>query len=298
MSDLLSPADVSHLKSIASDAYDSKLLSPEIRSAQAAFFVAAVGAELGLSPIQSLQSIYVIKGKAILSSHAVLAIVMRRRDICKYFRLVESTPERATYETLRDGSDKPSSLTYTIEDAKRANLLNNPTWKSHPAAMLRARCGTALARATYPDLVLGVYDESEAEEIRGDLRGVAQEPVIRIAPEPARTIEAAPEPAQLPAASQAQTSQAPAMIARIYEANTIAVLQGLVPEIKALSEADRDAVRAPYAAQSSCLTLINRARVPGTDLEKLTEEALHLKGLTPAQEQLIATALADAREAQ
>ena len=230
-----------------------------------------------------------------MSADLMVALVLKHRDVCEYFRLVESTPERATYETLRDGSDKPSILTYTIEDAKRANLLNNPTWKSHPAAMLRARCGTALARATYPDLVLGVYDEYEGEEIRGDIRGAVQEPVIRVTAvgaipvNAAVAIEATPEPAQLPAASQA-----PAMIARIYEASTIAVLQGLVPEIKALPEADRDAVRAPYAAQSSCLTLINRARVPGADLEKLTEEALHLKGLTPAQEQMIATALADA----
>ena len=196
MTEIISQADFAHIKSIAADAFESRLLSPEIRNAQAAFFVAAVGAELGLSPIQSLQNIYVIKGKAILSSHAILAIVMRRRDVCKYFRLVESTAERATYQTLRDGYPEPSSFTYTLDDARRANLLSNPTWKNHPAAMLRARCGTSLARAVYPDLILGLYDEEEAVEIRGDVAVSRVEPVASVPV----AIDASRVPPALPAA--------------------------------------------------------------------------------------------------
>jgi hypothetical protein len=52
-----------------------------------------------------------------------------------------------------------------MEDARRANLVGRQNWKAHPAAMLRARCAAALARAVYPDLLLGVYEESEGEEI-------------------------------------------------------------------------------------------------------------------------------------
>lgn len=254
MSEIISAAEFAHLKAIAADAFESRLLSPEIRNAQAAFFVAAVGAELGLSPIQSLQSIYVIKGKAILSSHAILAIVMRRRDVCKYFRLVESTAERATYQTLRDGHPEPSSFTFTLDDAKRANLLSNPTWKNHPAAMLRARCGTSLARAVYPDLILGLYDEEEAVEIRGTddytRRLPAAEPVA---------IDASRVPPALPAAeptgafAPTEAERVAKFRAELEACETDADLFEIAKEIRALSDAAKDQLKPVYVARKEAI---------------------------------------------
>ena len=43
----------------------------------------------------------------------------------------------------------------------------------YPAAMLRARCSAALLRAVYPDLALGVYEQDEAEEFKGQPAAVA-----------------------------------------------------------------------------------------------------------------------------
>lgn len=122
------------------------------------------GHELGIGPMQALRAIHVVKGKPILSADLMIALV-KRSDECEYFRLVESTPERCTYETLRRGDPEPTRIAWTMEDARRAELTRNPTWKNHPAPMLRARCGSALARAVYPDLVMGIYDETEGEEI-------------------------------------------------------------------------------------------------------------------------------------
>ena len=131
------------------------------------------GDELGIGPMQALRAIHVVKGKPILSADLMIALVKKNASVCEYFRLVETTSERCTYETRRRGDPEPTRLTWTMEDARRADLTRNPTWKNHPAPMLRARCGSALARAVYPDLVMGIYDETEAVEIGGD----ALEPV-------------------------------------------------------------------------------------------------------------------------
>jgi hypothetical protein len=162
----VAPTTVAELKELATIAINSGLLSRELqgKGAQAAFIIIATGMELGLSPMQALRGIHVVEGKPVLSADLLVALV-KRSGACEYFRLVESTPERATYETLRKGEPKPTPLTWTMEDARRANLVGRQNWKAHPAAMLRARCAAALARAVYPDLLLGVYEESEGEEI-------------------------------------------------------------------------------------------------------------------------------------
>lgn len=259
MPEIISQAEYAHLKSIAADAFESRLLSPEIRNAQAAFFVAAVGAELGLSPIQSLQNIYVIKGKAILSSHAILAIVMRRPTVCTYFRLIESTAERATYETLRAGHPKPTSLTFTIDDAKRANLLGNATWKSHPAAMLRARCGTSLARAVYPDLVLGLYNEDEGEEIREDRHIVEPEPsALDTSRAPAALPPAAePHPAFAPTDEEKIAAKIEAFRAQLEACDNSGDLYEIAKDIRSLPEANRESLKSLYVARKQAISAAN-----------------------------------------
>ena len=120
------------------------------------------GRELGISPMQSLRGIHVIKGKAVMSSDLIVALV-KRDPSCRYFSMVESDEKKAVYETHRIGAPKPQRITFSIEDARRAQLAGRDNWKKYPAAMLRARCMAALARAVYPDVCFGLYDTDEIQ---------------------------------------------------------------------------------------------------------------------------------------
>jgi hypothetical protein len=95
-----------------------------------------------------------------------VALVRRRRDVCEYFKLVTSTATICTYETKRLGDPSPTTMSFTVEDARNAGLLGNDNYKKFPAAMLRARCGSAICKAVYSDLLLGVYDPDELEPTR------------------------------------------------------------------------------------------------------------------------------------
>jgi len=161
----LLPAPISDIRELASAAVKSALLGGAIKSAEQAFIIIATGMELGLQPMQSLRSIHVVEGKPVLSAQLLVALAKRHPD-CMYFRLVESTHEKATFETQRKGDPKPTQKTWTIEDAKRAGLTGRPNWQRHPSAMLEARCSAALARLVYPDHLMGVYEESEGEDIK------------------------------------------------------------------------------------------------------------------------------------
>jgi hypothetical protein len=195
--DAYTPRSVQEAKALGELAARSGLFA-NVRSPEAAAIILMTGVELGLSGMQALRGIHIVEGKPVLSADLLVALC-KRSPLCAYFRLVESTHDRATYETQRHGDPQPTPLTWTMEDARRAKLTGRGNWMSHPAAMLRARCGAALARAVYPDLVLGLYEESEGEEIREGARRPA--PVREVAPAPAIEAEEAeivyPDPVAL-----------------------------------------------------------------------------------------------------
>lgn len=150
---------------IARQLFEGGLLPRSITSAQAAFTVIQAGGELELFPMQSLRLFHVIEGRAVPSAGLFVALC-KRSPLCLYFHLAESTDEVVRYVTHRRGDPELTTLTWTRATAERAGLWGRGTWAKYPGQMLRARCGSDLARAVYPDLVGGLYaaDELGLEE--------------------------------------------------------------------------------------------------------------------------------------
>lgn len=187
------PSNAEEVLTIAHTLKAGGLIPAGLATPQAVFTVIMTGRELGLSTMQSLRSIHVINGKPTLSADLMVALVKRRKDVCHYFKLVESTADHATYETERDGEPGPTRLTWTMQQARTAGL-GGGNWKKFPDAMLRARCGSALARAVYPDVVGGLYDPDElGMDARAPVSVANPAPV----PAPAPTVEVLP-PAPVP----------------------------------------------------------------------------------------------------
>lgn len=178
----------------------SSLLPSAVRGKPADLAVILItGHELGLSAMQSLRGIHVVEGRPTMAADLLVGLV-KKHPACRYFRLVESTDERAEYETLREGEPEPTRIVWTIQQATKASLTGRANWKAHPAAMLRARASAALARAVYPDVALGIYDEDEAMDFIEISKGVQVE-VNTKAPEPPKATRApkakpAPEPVE------------------------------------------------------------------------------------------------------
>jgi hypothetical protein len=106
---------------------------------------------------------YMISGKPVLAADAMAAVVKR---FCAqkgggFIRVVENTEDKCTVEYQRHDDPEVRSVTWTLDDAKRAGLLNNPTWAKYPADMCKARALTRAARTGWPDVLGGVYDPNE-----------------------------------------------------------------------------------------------------------------------------------------
>lgn len=164
--DAFEPQNFEQALRLAEHLAKSGLMPRALSSPPAIVTAVIMGRELGLSAMQSVRSIHVIEGKPALSSALIVALVKKRPDVCLYFRLVQSTDKIATYETQRVGDPEATRLSFSWEEAARAGVIGKDNWKKYPAAMLRARCETALARAVYPDLVMGLYDPDELEPVR------------------------------------------------------------------------------------------------------------------------------------
>lgn len=127
--------------------------------------VLLTGHEFGLGPMASLRLLSVIDGKAVIGGEAYTAVVQATPE-CEFFRCIESTDKIATFECKKRGSDKIAKLSWTIEQAAKAQLLGKDNWKKYPEAMLRWRCASALAKLEFAARFAGVYVEDEADELR------------------------------------------------------------------------------------------------------------------------------------
>ena len=159
----LEPTDLRSTYRLAAAAFESRLFSA-YGNPEAVMMAIVMGRELGLPAMTALRAIHIIKGKPCMSAQLIQGLCEQSKA-CRYFALIESTNESATYETHREGHPAPVRMSWSIEDAKTAGLLNKGgNWNTYPRTMLRWRCVAELARAVYPDVTMGVYTAEELSE--------------------------------------------------------------------------------------------------------------------------------------
>jgi hypothetical protein len=149
----------------------SGLLPKHITTWQAALAVMQRGRELGVPPMYALSNILHLQGKPTANSELMLALIYRDHgDGAVIFTHTDETRCEVSYK--RRGWTSRQRYAFTLEDAKRAGLLNNPSWLKYPAAMLRARSISAVARMAFPDSIGGMYTPEElGAEVEVDAEG-------------------------------------------------------------------------------------------------------------------------------
>lgn len=173
----LEPTTLEEATQLARAAVASKLYS--VASPEAALMILLTGRDLGLTASQSFRAVYIVSGKPVVSSDAMVAAI-RRSGLCESWRVIETTAERCTIETTRKGESEPERETFTQDDAARAGLNRKDVWRQYPRDMLRHRAAAGLARRCYPDVVLGCYAPGEIDE-QEPQRAVVEQ--VRLTPE-------------------------------------------------------------------------------------------------------------------
>jgi len=123
-----------------------------------------MGMEIGLAPMQSLQSICVINGRPSIWGDGLLALVQASG-------LLEDIAETldagvATCTVQRKNWKNPVSRSFSIEDAKRANLWNKSgPWQTNPNRMLQMRARAFALRDVFADVLRGLASAEEMLDV-------------------------------------------------------------------------------------------------------------------------------------
>lgn len=134
---------------------------------EACLLAIQAGAEVGLSPMQSLQSIAVINGKPSVYGDTALAIC-KCSPVCEWVReRIEGDGDAmvAICEAKRRGDAEPVVSRFTMADAKRAGLAGKAgPWTQYPRRMLQMRARGFALRDAFPDLLHGLITAEEAQD--------------------------------------------------------------------------------------------------------------------------------------
>ncbi|MGP3752171.1 hypothetical protein [Streptomyces sp. IBSNAI001] len=109
---------------------------------------------LGLHPMAAITGVHVIEGKPSASSALISALVRRAGHKLR----VTGNDQQATAQIVRaDDPEFTFECTWTWARAEQAGLTNKKVWKNYPAAMLKARAITEVAREACEEALSGMH---------------------------------------------------------------------------------------------------------------------------------------------
>lgn len=161
----------------------SGLLPKSIKTAEQAFAIITLGAELGFAAWQSMNSIDVIQGKPTLKPQAMLALIHRSglAELVKIPNVDEIAKANAATVTMTRKGGMTHTETFTwkmaelmetteyVDNQKRTiPMVQKYNWRTMPEIMMKWRAVSACARVVFPDVIMGMYtaDEIDADSIR------------------------------------------------------------------------------------------------------------------------------------
>jgi len=145
----------------------------DIKSEAQAIVKVMAGREIGLSPLESMMNLYIVKNRVAANSKVVSSLIKKSK---KYDYSIETlTDEVCTivFYILKEGEAiEIGKSTFTTKDAAKAGLINGNNWKNYPRNMLFARAISNGARWYTPDVYSGYIQE--------ELEGIVDEPKLEI----------------------------------------------------------------------------------------------------------------------
>lgn len=121
------------------------------------------GRELGIGPMSSLQNLIVIDGRPSMTALLMRQLIFAAGHSIHY---QESTDFRCIVKGRRRGEEDWTTITWTMDQAKKAGLDGKTNWRKYPKQMLQARATGELARLAFADCLGGMgYLEDEISEI-------------------------------------------------------------------------------------------------------------------------------------
>lgn len=216
------------------------------------------GAEIGLSPMQSLQSIAVVNGRPSIYGDAAKAICVGA-PVCEFIHeeiTGDGDAMTATCTAKRRGHPQPVVSSFSVADARKAKLWGKAgPWTEYPRRMLQLRARGFALRDAFPDVLRGLITSEEAADYP-----------VPVEPAPPKATKATAKPVP-------RLDHKPAASASDFLADEIA---GWPEEVKAVC---RETMRLCKAAGGTKEEALQQAHAAGLkELEGMKAEAAAAEG--------------------
>jgi hypothetical protein len=152
---------VSDMEKMAKHVADSKLFG--IKTPQEAMALMLVAQAEGNHPAIAVRDYHIIQGKPALKADAMLARFQLNGGKVRWLKL--SNEECSAVFSHASGGD--ATITWSLEDAKRAGFAGKDNWKKFPRQMLRSRVISEGIRTVFPGVVVGSYTPEEVQDYDG-----------------------------------------------------------------------------------------------------------------------------------
>jgi len=161
---LFAPQNLEHWEKVAEKLSKSAFIPKSYQNNPSNILVGMeLGLQLGLSPIQALQSIAVVNGIPTIYGDGFLAVIMAHPE---FEWIEEKMVNGSAVCTIKRKGMEPHSKTFTVEMAKKAGLWGKPgPWSQHPDRMLQMRARGFCGRDTFPDALKGFKCIEEVQDI-------------------------------------------------------------------------------------------------------------------------------------
>lgn len=125
-----------------------------------AFSIMVLADAEGLHPGAAFRDYHVIKGKPTLKADAMLARFQQSGGKVEWLEL---TDQKVTGKFSHPQGGEVT-ISWSIEDAKKADLTGKDNWKKFPRAMLRSRVASEGIRTVFPVVNSGLYTPEEVAD--------------------------------------------------------------------------------------------------------------------------------------
>ena len=216
-------------RSLASTAFVPK----DMRDPGNATAAILMGDELGMSPIASLRSIYVVHGTPALYARSMVALALAHGH---EIWTEESTPSRVVVCGRRRGSEHVERSSWTQDRARKAGYTTNRKYDTNPEEMLYSKAAAEVARKVAADVLAGVpYSVEDLELEQAETRTVTR------SSEPKRTVQRAKAPEPVEPTFDEQPAEAAPEPTPEPEPNAQQLIDPKGSQMKAMQAAFRDA---------------------------------------------------------
>lgn len=283
---ILNPANLHEALEMAGVLCKSSLIPKDFQGNPGNVLVAIQwGMELGLAPMQALQSIAVINGRPSLWGDAVIALC-KSHPVCEWIKESFDADGAAICIAKRRGDTDPVERRFSLDDAKKAQLIGKQgPWTQYPRRMLQMRARSWCLRDAFPDLLRGmaVAEEQQDRTVETIEQPASTEPATtatarlkaRLAPQPAQPALPAPPPGMdvqtgelIPAEKPASTEAADPiadLLLLIGEAKSVADLELHRDAVVALTNGHKKRAREAWTAKKGELIAAGHHAYPAPE---------------------------------